>query len=236
MCSDSQACVTKDAQAQCLAKMGSVETYPRALGAYLSLASGPAGLGAVLYDGYHGNLVALMDRGTVPWERAILDGETGNRADQTAIDTGDVGAAASLAIGPDGTWHVSYVDGTDETLRYVSVVNGKPTRPEIVDDGTAVDGKSHADGKHLVGDDSSIRVDGDVVTIFYADSSSLGLRRAVGRGGAPAREWSLHSIPSESRWLAFPQAIPNDDRVAVWWRQSTRLTKTVDGNVTVITP
>jgi hypothetical protein len=239
-CTDSQACVTKGAQAQCLAKMSTVETYPRALGAYISLANGPQGLAAVLYDGFHGNLVGLMDRGALPWERAVLDGETGNRPDKTAIDTGDVGASASLAIAPDGTWHVSYVNGTDESLRYIMVANGKPGRSEIVDDGTTVDGKPHEDGKHLVGDDSAIRIDPsrDIVTIFYADSSSLGLRRAIGtgRGGDPSRKWDLNTVPQDNKWMAFPQVVPNDDKVAVWWRQSTRASKSVEGDVLVIGP
>lgn len=237
-CSEGQACVPKDDKAQCLAKMGEIETYPRALGTFISMANGPQGLGVVAYDGFHGNLVGIVDRGVVPWERVILDGETGKRSEKTAIDTGDVGIAASLAIDEAGTWHVSYVNGMDETLRYISVMDGKPGKSEIVDDGTSVDGKPHEDGKHIVGDDSSIRVDGDVITIYYADSSSLGLRRAVGTGSSrTSHTWNLKSLKQENKWVAFPQVVPGgDDKVAVWWRQSTRASKTVDGNVTVITP
>lgn len=236
-CAEGEACVSKDDKAQCLAKIGSIETYPRGLGAYISMANGPQGLGIVAYDGFHGNLVGLQDRGG-KWERVILDGETGKREDKTAIDTGDVGIAASLTISNSGVWHVSYVNGVDESLRYLQVDNGKVGRSEVVDDGTSVDGKTHADGKHLVGDDSSIRVDGDVITIYYADSSSLGLRRAIGTGATPtSHKWDLKSIPQENKWVAFPQAIPGDEnRVAAWWRQSTRSSKTVEGNVIVITP
>ncbi len=236
-CGDAEACVTKDNKATCVAKMGAIETYPRALGPYISLAHGPQGLGLVAYDGYHGNLVAFMDNGAVPWERVILDGETGKRADNTAIDTGDVGIAASLAIGSDGKWHVSYVNGLDETLRYISMTAGKPGKSEIVDDGTTVDGKPHADGKHIVGDDGAIRVDGDVITIYYADSSSLGLRRAVGTSASPtSHKWDLRSVKQDNRWVAFPQFVPGEDKVAAWWRQSTRSTKTVEGNVIVLSP
>lgn len=236
-CGEAEACVTKDDKATCLAKMGAIETYPRGLGPYISLAAGSQGLGLVAYDAYHGNLVAFMDRGATPWERVILDGETGKRDDKTAIDTGDVGIAASLAIGSGGTWHVSYVNGLDETLRYISMTNGKPGKSEIVDDGTSVDGKAHADGKHIVGDDSTIRVEGDVITIYYADSSSLGLRRAVGTGASPtSHKWDLRSVKQDNRWVAFPQFVPGEDKVAAWWRQSTRSTKTVEGNVIVLSP
>ena len=236
-CGEADVCVTKDNKATCVAKMGAIETYPRGLGPYISFAAGPQGLGLVAYDGYHGNLVAFMDRGAVPWERVILDGETGKRADKTAIDTGDVGIGASLAIGASGTWHVSYVNGLDETLRYISMTNGKPGRSEIVDDGFTVDGKPHADGKHIVGDDSTIRVDGDVIKIYYADSSSLGLRRAVGTGGSgSSRKWDLRSVKQDNKWVAFPQFVPGEDKVAAWWRQSTRESKTVEGNVIVLSP
>src|SRR5262249_9486243 len=137
-CSDTQACVTKDNKATCLAKTGPIETYPRGLGAFISMATGPKGLGIALYDGFHGNLVGLVDNGAIPWQRTILDGETGKRDDKTAIDTGDVGIATSLAIGSNGTWHVSYVNGMDESLRYIEVVDGRPGRSEIVDDGSTV--------------------------------------------------------------------------------------------------
>ena len=234
-CGDAQACVTKDDKASCVAKMGAIGTYPRGLGPYISLAAGSQGLGLVAYDGYHGNLVGFMDCGAVPWERVILDGETGKRSDKTAIDTGDVGIAASLAIGSGGTWHVSYVNGLDETLRYISMTNGKPGKSEIVDDGTTADGKPHADGKHIVGDDSTIRVEGNVITIYYADSSSLGLRRAVGTGAsASSHKWDLRSMKQDNKWVAFPQFVPGEDKVAAWWRQSTRESKTVEGNVIVL--
>ncbi|HVJ89377.1 MAG TPA: MYXO-CTERM sorting domain-containing protein, partial [Labilithrix sp.] len=114
-CSDTQACITKDDKATCVATMGTIETYPRGLGAYISMAQGPKGLGIVAYDGYHGNLVGFIDRGSVPWEKVILDGETGKREDNTAIDTGDAGIAASLTIDSKGVWHVTYVSGLDET-------------------------------------------------------------------------------------------------------------------------
>jgi hypothetical protein len=234
-CADGSACVTKDSKATCRAKASSIETYPRGVGPYISLAKGPSGLGIVAYDGYHGNLLAFIDRGS-SWERVILDGETGNRADQSAVDTGDVGIAASLAIGPSGTWHVSYVNGSDETLRYISMTDGKPGKSEVVDDGSGVDGQPFPDGKHVVGDDSTIRADGDAITIYYADSSSLGLRRAVGTGGSNGHEWALRAVKQDNRWVAFPQFVPDEDKVAAWWRQSTRATKTVVGDVIVISP
>jgi hypothetical protein len=233
-CAATEACINVDNKAVCNVTANPVQTYPRGLGPFIGFATGPKGLGIVAYDGFHGNLVAFTETKGAPWQRVILDGEAGNRNDKTAIDTGDVGISASLAIDPNGTWHVSYVAGTDETLRYVTLVDGAPTRPMLVDDGFGVDGKVHADGKHIVGDDSAIRVDGERVTITYSDSSSLGIRRAVGTGAGPAKRWDLRSIKQDGRWVAFPQFVPGEEKIAAWWRQSTRATKTVEGNVVLI--
>ena len=198
---------------------GAAETHPRVLGPYLDLARGPQGLGIVAYDGRHGDLVGLVDRGRVPWERVVLD------------DGADVGIAASLAIGPTGTWHVGYVDGVAETLRYLEVVDGRTTRREIVDDGAA------PDGKHIVGDDAAIRVSGDTVTITYADSTALGLRRATRLLTADA--WQVRTVADTApvpRWLLFPQPVPGEDAIAAFWRRTSREDRMVEGSVTLLGP
>lgn len=233
-CGAGKACVMQDNKATCATLVSEIETYPRALGAYISLAVGPKGLGAVFYDGFHGNLVALSDAGGGKWTRTILDGETGLRSDKTARDTGDVGIAASLAIAPTGIWHVSYVNGIDETLRYITATDNKPGKSEVIDDGSSVDGKAFPDGKHLVGDDSAIRVDGDVVTVYYTDSSSLGVRKAVGTTQGGSRKWDLRTVPLQKTWVLFPAFVPGDSKALAFWRQTTRSNKTVEGDVIML--
>ncbi len=233
-CGAGKACVMQDNKATCAALVSEVETYPRALGAYISLAVGPKGLGAVFYDGFHGNLVALSDDGGGKWTRTILDGETGLRSNNTARDTGDVGIAAALAIAPSGTWHVSYVNGIDETLRYISATDNKPGKSEVIDDGSSVDGKAFPDGKHLIGDDSAIHVDGDVVTVYYTDSSSLGVRKAVGTTQGGSRKWDLRTVPLQKTWVLFPAFVPGDSKALAFWRQTTRSNKTVEGDVIML--
>lgn len=235
-CGASEACVSVDNKATCVAVQGTVETYPRAVGAYISLANGPGGLGIAAYDAVRGNLLGFADKGGA-WERILLDGETGSRADKTAIDIGDVGIATSLAIDGAGTWHLSYVNGIDETLRYLTVENGKPGRPEVVDDGSSVDGQPFPDGKHVVGDDSTLRADGDVVTIYYQDATVGTLRRAVGTRSGATRKWDLRTVPQPNRFAGFfPQIVPGEDRVANWWRETDRGAKSVLGDVTILTP
>lgn len=227
------ACITQDNKATCVALVSAIETYPRNMGGYISLASGPKGLGAVVYDGFHGNLVALSESGG-KWTRTILDGETGLRSDNTARDTGDVGMAASLAIAASGAWHVSYVNGIDETLRYIGFADGKPGKSEVVDNGTEVDGKVFPDGKHLVGDDSAIKVDGDVVTILYTDNHSLGVRKAVGTTAGGVRKWDLRSVKVDKTWVKFPQFVQGEDKSLAFWTQVGKSNQSIDGDVIML--
>jgi hypothetical protein len=142
--------------------------------------------------------------------------------------------AAALAIAPSGTWHVSYVNGIDETLRYISFADGKPGKSEVVDDGTAVDGKAFPDGKHLVGDDSAIRVDGDVVTVLYTDNHSLGVRKAVGTTAGGVRKWDLRSVALSKTWVKFPQFVPDEDKALAFWTQVGKSNQSIDGDVIML--
>jgi len=236
-CGQGKACVTQDNKATCVATAGTLETFPNVFGARLALAQNNGNLGIVAYDRPHGNLVALVSRGDKKWDRILVDGEAGSRKDNTAIDTGDVGIGASLAIDNAGTWHISYVSGLDETLRYVTFAGDKPGKPEIVDDGSSVDGKGFPDGKHVVGDDSAIRVEGDVVTIVYQDNTAGTLRRAVGTKSGATRKWDLRVLPQPGRFAGyFPAFVPGEDKVANFWETSDRAAKNFVGDVAIVTP
>lgn len=234
--SGSEACVAVDGKATCQAVMGTLTTYPRAVGAYVSMARGPEGLGIVAYDAVRGNLLGFAEK-SGSWTRTLLDGETGSRADKTAKDTGDVGIAASLFIDNASTWHVTYVNGLDESLRYLTVDAGKPSASQVVDDGSAVDGKPFADGKHVVGDDSAVRLSGDAVVVYYQDATAGVLRRATGSPDGAKRRWELRSIPQPNRFAGFfPRFVPGEDKVANWWRETDRGAQTVTGDVTILAP
>ncbi len=232
-CGQDKACVTEAGKATCVAVKVAAQTYPDLFGDFIALARGPK-LGIVVYDRPRGNLVGLAEQGDGTWTRMILDGEKGSRADKTAVDTGDVGLAPSLQIDSDGTWHVSYVSALDETLRYVTVAAGKVSDSVIVDDGTSVDGSPITAGKHLVGDDSVIRVEGESVTIYYQDVTVGTLRRAFGsKRGA----WELTTIPQPGKFGGyFPQLVPGDDRVANFWEQTVRDGKRRVGDVSILSP
>jgi uncharacterized protein (TIGR03382 family) len=209
------------------------DARPHGLGVGISLARGPKGLGLVAYDGDAGNLVGLFDHGKVPWERVIIDGQVGSEADKSAIDTGNAGAAASLFIDDSDVWHVSYVELTSQTLRYVEVHDGKPERPDVVDDGATVEGTTTA--RHLVGDDSQVRVANGQIEIVYTDSTTLGMKRAFGKGEAGARTWEAKAIAQpDGRWVAFPRYVPDDSLTLSWWRLGYADTRSVAGNVSAL--
>ena len=104
---------------------------------------------------------------------ALMDGELDDRS-------------ATLAIDASNDWHVAYVDGNAEALRYMKIIGGEsPSAPEIVDDGLSLDGAPFEDGLHLVGDDANITVaPGGDVRISYQDATAGKLRFAVGAPGA----------------------------------------------------
>lgn len=235
-CGMGKACVTDTGKATCVAVKGATQTYPDVFGDYISLAQGGGKLGMVVYDRPHGNLVALTE-GPGTWARAVIDGETGSRKDKTAIDTGDVGVAASLTIDNGGVWHVSYVSGLDETLRYLTVIGGKPGKSEVIDDGSTVDGKSFPDGKHVVGDDSAIRAEGDVITVYYQDATNGTLRRAAGTKSGATHKWDLRTLQQPNKFGGYyPQIVPGEDRVANFWEQTDHAAKSRVGDVTILAP
>ena len=86
------------------------------------------------------------------------------------------------------------MNGLDETLRYLTVTGGKPGKSEIIDDGSTVDGKPFADGKHVVGDDSAIHAEGDVITVYYQDATVGTLRRAAGTASGSTHKWDLRTL------------------------------------------
>jgi hypothetical protein len=235
-CGQGKACISEGGKATCVAVKSATQTYPDVFGDFISMSQDNGQLGIVVYDRPHGNLVALAEQGST-WTRAIVDGETGSRTDNTAIDTGDVGLAASLEIDTSGVWHISYVSGLDETLRYLTVTDGKPGKSEIIDDGSAVDGKPITDGKHVVGDDSAIHAEGDVITVYYQDATLGTLRRAAGTKSGATHAWDLRTLQQPNKVGGFfPQIVPGEDRVANFWEQTDHVTKSRVGDVTILSP
>jgi hypothetical protein len=234
-----QTCVTIMGKATCGTVLDDkfIESYPNAYADYVSLANGPSGLGVVIYDRLHGNLVGVQNAGG-KWNATILDGETGTRP--MAMDTGDVGIGASLAITQNGDWHVSYVNGFTESLQYLEVTAGKTAlKPEVVDDGRGVNGMAFTDGQHLVGDDSSVTVDDNgTVTIVYQDATAGTLHMATGTpSGVGVHKWTVKLVDQPSRFAGFfPHRVPGDTTIANWFRatDTTMTPPSVSGDVAFV--
>jgi hypothetical protein len=240
-----QKCVTISGKPTCsnIIDKTYISTYPNATGDYVTMASGPQGIGIVVYDRTRGNLVGVANQAGL-WNAQILDGQTGANTDPKRVDTGDVGVGASLAITSSGDWHISYVNGWTEALQYLMVPAGnlsKPLTPEIVDPGTGIGGTPYSDGQHIIGDDSSITVDASGgVRVVYQDATSGSLLEATGAPGAGNKhQWTVKAVAQKGRFAGFfPHYVPQAQQVANWFRLTdhTQNPPVVSGDVAFVSP
>ncbi|MBW2453924.1 MAG: hypothetical protein JRI68_05420 [Deltaproteobacteria bacterium] len=212
-CGSGEECVSLPGGAQCAAVYTSAknDTYPDALGLYVSAALRPdGGIGLAFYDRVHGN-VMVASQGGGGWTTLVVDGELGGE------NTGDKGVGTSLAIDDGGNFHLAYVDGLTEALNYQMVAGGAtPGAAEIVDDGLG-----NPDGHHIVGDDANILVtQGGEIRISYQDASSGQLRLAVGTPSGEGHDWARNVIDQAGFAGAFSQQIVIGGAVQIlnWWR------------------
>jgi hypothetical protein len=224
----SDECVDVAGTPQCAAVFGTakLDTYPDALGLYIAAAKRPDGsLGLAYYDRVGGNLKVAVNSGA--WTPVIVDGE-----DAMGNDTGDKGIGASLAIDGSDVFHISYVDGLNESLSYISVAGGvTPSAVEVADDGIIP-----GEGQHLVGDDSDILVtQGGDVRISYQDATSGELKLAVGTPGSGMRNWSVQAVAQDgfAGFFSHQVEVGTSIQVLNWWRVASPAAK---GNVRVLSP
>jgi MYXO-CTERM domain-containing protein len=236
-CSSDQECFTAASGPACSAVVttSKIEDYPSATGLYVAAALDPTkkDIGLVFYDRLRGNLYQATKAGGA-WTAQIIDGQTG---DNPGTDTGDVGIGASLAIDSSGTWHVAYVDGINESLKYMKIMGGTaPQPPEVIDDGRAPGAMQAGADRSLVGDDSSITVVNGKITVAYQDATNGQLRVAV----PPSTNgvWNVKAVKQDGKFAGFFSAqvlAPNGTapQFLNYWR--TNGTKT-EGNVSVVSP
>ncbi|MBW2523093.1 MAG: hypothetical protein JRI23_02905 [Deltaproteobacteria bacterium] len=215
---------------QCQAVFGAskLDAYPEAVGLYVSAAPHPAGgFGLAFYDRLRGNLLVASNSGA-GWNTVVVDGESGG------LDTGDTGVGASLFIDGAGHYHVAYVDGLAEAVKYVFVADGvTPGTPEVVDDGYSVDGVVFPDGLHVVGDDTDVWSDGTIIRISYQDATAGTLRLATGTPDQTAHGWLLTVVGQEGFAGAFSQQVDVGGvrHIVNFWRMAMPTTR---GDVRVL--
>jgi hypothetical protein len=185
-CGDDQICYM--ASCETALPDGYIEDMPPAYGMFTSLARTTNGLALVYYDRTAGDLLGVQSVGGA-WEAPFLIDGYSRRA--TAPAVGDSGIGASLFVDATDVWHVTYVDGAEETLRYARVEGGTVSTYEIIDDGSG-GATRHPDGRHIVGDDSSVVVtESGEVRVAYQDATSTSLLYAT-RGGPG--EWTITTL------------------------------------------
>lgn len=206
-----------------------VEDMPPALGLYTSLAVDPTGgLALVYYDRTAGNVHGVRYDGAAWGTPFLIDGYGRNDP-----FVGDCGMGADVAVDSAGLWHVTYIDGTEETLRYAQVQSTGTLvgAPEVVDDGSTIDGTTrHTDGRHIVGDDASIVVlEGGGVRIAYQDATVQNLVVAVRPPGGGA--WAIAHVDTEGStgYWANQVAFGATSYLTTWWmaRDGNRTTNGV---------
>ncbi len=203
-----------------------LDTYPEALGLYISAALRPDGsLGLAFYDRINGNLLVATKSGE-SWSTIIADGET------DSVNNGDKGMAASLAIDAQDNFHLAYVDGLAETMSYQMVAGGTTLGTvQIVDDGMG-----NPDGQHLVGDDAHIIVAANgEVRISYQDATAGQLRSAVGAPAGTPNSWAIKTITQEGFAGAFSRQVEVGGALKIinWWRKAS---PAASGDVRLVTP
>jgi hypothetical protein len=220
-CGSSTACIESGGTATCTAILdqNKIDSYPDAIGDYIAMApAAGGGVGIVYYDRPLGNLMAAVKEGS-SWKNVLVDGEN-----KMGGDNGDTGIGASLAIDTTGTWHVTYVEGLTEALKYVKLSSSLNVTggPEIIDDGQVLNGVQNNDGQHLIGDDSNVFVTSSgEVHVSYADSTAGQLRYAVGVPMGSNHKWSVQVIDQKGRFAgAFSHVIElnGSTQVVNWWR------------------
>ncbi len=143
----------------------------------------------------------------------ILDGEGA-----MARDTGDRGISATATVEGANTIHVAYVDGWEERLMYLRVVNGAPMgAPAAVDDGSGVGTTtSFDDGRHIVGDGASVIVGTGGVRIAYQDATVGTLRLASLTGSGMSAMWTRSVVDSMNHtgyWASTSRGF-----IGTYWR------------------
>ena len=217
-CGDGQACFAGSCQAALVDPY--VEDLFPGRGLYAQLARTSGGLALTFYDRSAGNFYGAAFDGAAWGAPFLIDGYGRTGA-------GDSGMGSSLFVDAMGVWHVTYVDGTDEGLRYAQISGGMVTVRELVDDGTTDGSTPHSDGRHIVGDDSSVVVTASgEVRVAYQDATTHALMIAR-RSGTSWTTRVADDMDHTGFWVE-QATTATGSRVATWWRRQM-MRNTIDG-------
>ena len=190
-----------------------VEDVPVGTGLHNALAATATGLALVFYDRKDGRLYGAAYDGAMWGMPFAIDGYG------IVSGSGDTGIGASLFVDAAGAWHVSYVDGAEETLKYARVEAGAVTLRETVDDGSTDGMTRHPDGRHIIGDDSSLVVTaGGELRVAYQDATAHRMMYAT--RAATAMTWTIRvaDMMNFTGYWVEQQLVGTSSYVATFWR------------------
>lgn len=197
-----------------------VEDMPVSTGLYTDIERTSSGLALVWYDRNGGNIHGASHDGAAWGPPFLIDG-----FGRENPDIGDSGIGASLFVDAADVWHVSYVDGGEELVRYARV-EGASVTPETVDDGSTDGADRHPDGRHIVGDDSSVVVTaGGELRVVYQDATAQ--RAMVATRPASGGEWAVRILDADDHtgfWLV-QRLVGSTSYIGTWWRRESRDSK-----------
>lgn len=218
-CADDQGCVAGTCVT--IYPEGWVEDLAPRHGMYTQMVATASGLALIWYDRNGGNIWGAEAAGTTFGAPFLIDGYA--RVVPTGeLGSGDSGIGASLFVDGTGTWHVTYVDGTEEELRYAQVTSGAVALRERIDDGSTDGTTPHDDGRHIIGDDSSVVVtSGGEVRVAYQDATDATtmLARRTGAG-----TWSISivdDVDASGFWVEQVLSDTGSEVASLWRRNET---------------
>lgn len=197
-----------------------VEDLPSATGLFASLQSTSTGLGVAFYNRGTGNLYGAAYDGASWGTPFLIDGYLN-------APSGDCGIGTSLFVDESGGWHVSYVDGSEELLKYRYVepgaTDGFASQPILVDDGSSDGAAPFTDGRHVMGDDSSIAVTpaGEVRIVYQDATTGRAMMATRAPSASPTTPWSRTVIDSTDHTGYFLEQslVGGSSYIATWWRR-----------------
>lgn len=191
------------------------ESYPLSSGLFINLAETRDGHALVFYDRVNGNLMGVSESGG--WGTPfVIDGYARTSTGPTD-PVGDSGLSADLLVDESGVWHVAYVDGSEERLRYATVSGGTVTGLETIDDGSTDGNQRHQDGRHFVGDDASLALVGGELRVAYQDATAQ--RAVLARKSGDAWLIEVLNGMDAAGFFTSQVASSTDSYVAYWWRR-----------------
>jgi hypothetical protein len=173
----SAACATGDVcvNAACVTEIGepNIDDLPQGTGLFVSLVTLPDGrLAAAYYDRTRRALVLSAENApsTSQFTETVLDGN---------VAGADRGMWSTATVAGDGTVHLAYQDALGDQLMYTTWSNGTAGVPEIVDDSTRPNDRTHP-----VGGGAVIYLNNGTPTIAYQDGLTADVYIAVKAGAA----------------------------------------------------